>query len=143
MRSRLLIPGKALAAAALLLALSGCAASTQLSGGNGAVSAVAPPDGPTAIADIATGNIDSATACRRLTGRIQVRILQIRDRRNEQPSLVSRAVAWAMKPFHGASSASLAGESTVADVRDLQTYNRALAQRGCPSFDLAAELANT
>ncbi len=133
----------AVIAAMLLLGLGGCTAATQLSGGDAALATNSLAQGPTAVSDIATGNIGSSTDCRRLTGRMQVRILQIRDRRNEKPSLVSRAIAWAMQPFHGPSVASAEAGNTVADVRDLQTYNRALKARGCASFDLATELANT
>ena len=79
--------------------------------------------------------------CRRLTGRAQVRILQVRDRMSEQPSTVSKVMRWAMSLFGGSNTGVEPGDvSARTDVAMLKAYNGALAEKGCPTFDLASEL---
>jgi hypothetical protein len=80
--------------------------------------------------------------CKRLTGRMQIRILQIRDRTVETgTSVASQAMQSAFAPLVGGSmrGADPAAEHA-RDLAQLEAYNRRLAEKGCRTFDLAAEL---
>ena len=80
--------------------------------------------------------------CRRLTGRMQVRLLSLRGADYKvAPTGTSATVRSA------ASSAFMTGTSENAERRAamdrpvLESYNRRLVELGCPSFDLDKELA--
>lgn len=84
-----------------------------------------------------------ALDCRALTGRMAVRIVQIRDfQTRTQTTSLSRGLQSAAKPAFGGS-----GEGTDPDgryARDramLNAYNQRLAAQNCANFDLDAELA--
>lgn len=80
--------------------------------------------------------------CKRLTGKMQVRILQIRDHDPaRKPSAVGNAL-WSMhNPLIGGSTR---GMDPVAEHRAdhamLEAYNKRLAEKKCKTFDLEAEL---
>ena len=80
--------------------------------------------------------------CKKLTGRIQLRLLSLRDAAAvESSSTAARAI-------HGAAGAALGGSIARADPdaerrRDramLEAYNKQLAAKGCKTFELEAEL---
>lgn len=81
--------------------------------------------------------------CRTLTGRMAVRIMQLRDYENRaQATLVSRAVQSTASPiFGGGSSAGLDPDGRYArDRAQLVAHNGLLAEKDCANFDLEAEL---
>lgn len=84
-----------------------------------------------------------ALDCRTLTGRMAVRIVQIRDfQTRSQTTSLSRGLQTAAKPAFGGS-----GEGTdpygryARDRAQLEAYNQRLAEKNCANFDLDAELA--
>lgn len=100
-----------------------------------------------------SGTIDAAGAyqlsaeeltfdCKRLSGKMQVRILQIRDYDPaRQTSAVGTALQTMHNPFIGGSTRGMdrAAEHR-ADLAMLHAYNRRLAEKKCRTFDLDAEL---
>lgn len=85
--------------------------------------------------------------CRRLTGRMQVRILQIRDRMKAQPDTVLATVRSALSTTSrvimsgsATSNGHSAADRTKRDIEMLKAYNRTLASKNCATFDLNAEL---
>ncbi|MBN8913692.1 MAG: hypothetical protein J0H65_16880 [Rhizobiales bacterium] len=81
--------------------------------------------------------------CRKLTGRMAVRIVQIRDfQTRTQTTSLSRGLQTVAKPAYGGS-----GEGTdpygryTRDRAQLEAYNQRLAEKNCANFDLDAELA--
>jgi hypothetical protein len=86
---------------------------------------------------------EQALDCRKLTGRMAVRIVQIRDfQTRTQATSLSRSLQVAAKPVYGGS-----GEGSdpyaryTRDRAQLEAYNQRLAEKNCPNFDLEAELA--
>jgi hypothetical protein len=132
-----------LSASALLLALASCTSSP-------------PKDGAPAMAPAAAAAADStqpeggyvlsaqelALSCRKLTGRMQVRILQIRDyEQRAKPSPASRLAQQAATSLHGGSRHDIDPEAEYRrDRAMLEAYNRRLAAKNCKTFDLEAEL---
>ena len=115
------------------------------------------PNAKTAPAQV--GSVDASGAyrmsaeelgydCKRLTGRMQVRLLQTRDYKPGQnaPSAISQGVRSVADPVAGV----LLGKATVYgadrdkqhanDVAMLRAYNAQLASKGCRTFNLDAEL---
>lgn len=81
--------------------------------------------------------------CRTLTGRMAVRIVQLRDYRSRaQATAVSRGIQSTVSPiFGGGSSAGLDPDGRYArDRAQLAAYNTLLAEKDCANFDLDAEL---
>lgn len=83
--------------------------------------------------------------CSKLTGLIQVRVLQIRGYGpDHRGSLAARSVQSVATPIFGGTTMGLDPDGQYAkDVAMLQAYNRQLAAKGCKTFDLAAELKRT
>jgi hypothetical protein len=83
-----------------------------------------------------------ALDCKKLTGRMRLRILQLRTSADRHPtSEVSRTAQSMVTPFLGGSQY---GADPAADqARDraiLEAYNRQLAAKSCRTIDLEAEL---
>jgi hypothetical protein len=80
--------------------------------------------------------------CKRLTGRMQVRILQSRDASTRpEGSDASRAIKSVTTPLLGSTSFGLDPVGQAArDRAVLEAYNRQLAAKNCATFDLEAEL---
>jgi hypothetical protein len=86
--------------------------------------------------------------CKKLNGRMQVRILQLRAELSDptRPSSASQALQTvtnpALKLMYGGSSSY--GTDRAAglgrDRAQLEAYNAQLAAKSCPTYDLAAEL---
>jgi len=84
---------------------------------------------------------EQALDCRRITGRMQVRILQVRDRMERKPSLVTRLRSSLQGLGSDRDAPTLGSEAaTERDLAILKAYNRQLAAKSCPTFDLGAEL---
>lgn len=119
----------------LAMALSGCA-------GQG-------PGLPAAITTSSTTRGDqtpkatdyAALNCRRLNGRMQVRILQIRDRLGDQQNPIYAALRSAMNLVQASNAAPTnLDRATARDVQILRAQNQARGEKGCPQFDLKNEL---
>lgn len=150
-----------LAALALAgLAVSGCASQgTDIAGPVVPVTTGANPPGP-AAAPSATPVVQTVSqlpvpgayqlteeerglGCKRLTGRMAVRIVQIRDYQSRsQASGLARSIQASVKPMFGGPGEGTDPAATYArDRAKLEAYNQELARRQCPNFDLDAELA--
>lgn len=83
--------------------------------------------------------------CRTLTGRMAVRIMQLRDYHSRvQASAASRGIQSTVSPILGGGSGSSAGLDPdgryARDRAQLAAYNELLAQKDCANFDIEAEL---
>jgi hypothetical protein len=76
--------------------------------------------------------------CKKLTGRMAVRIVQIRDYRTRtQTTAVSRTLQTATGAVLGGTKEGTDPEGRYArDRAQLDAYNRRLAEKDCPNFDL-------
>jgi hypothetical protein len=110
--------------------LGGCAGS-----GTGGGSDALLPQGYTLTAE------EKALDCRRLTGRIQVRLLALRGEAYKvQPSAASQSMRSATSAAMGTDTAKNAANRTATDRPVLEAYNGRLVELGCPSFDIGKEL---
>ncbi len=85
---------------------------------------------------------DLALDCRKLTGRMAIRIRQVRASQTEtKTSGLSRGLQQAATPFIGGTTRGINPEGdTARDVGLLTAYNARLAEKNCPVFDLDAQL---
>lgn len=83
--------------------------------------------------------------CRRLTGLMQIRILQVRGYdSNKQASAVARGMQSFATPIWGGTKEGVDPEGQHRkDLAMLEAYNQRLAEKKCKTFNLAAELATT
>ncbi|MCC7250369.1 hypothetical protein [Hyphomicrobium sp.] len=83
-----------------------------------------------------------ALDCRTLTGRMAVRIVQIRDyHTRSQATVLSRGMQTVSKPAWGGSGEGTdPGARYARDRAMLEAYNHRLAEKNCANFDLDAEL---
>ncbi|MGE5267649.1 MAG: hypothetical protein ACM3L9_09820 [Deltaproteobacteria bacterium] len=85
---------------------------------------------------------EKALDCKRLTGRIQVRLLSLRGEEYKvQPSEVSQSMRTATSTAMGTDTAKNAAARAASDRPMLEAYNKRLVELGCPSFDISKELA--
>ncbi len=85
---------------------------------------------------------EQALDCKSLTGSMTIKIIQMRDAGNRaKPSAVAATAQGAMRPLFGGTTT---GQSLEDDLRRdrarLETMNRQLATKGCPTFDIDADL---
>lgn len=80
--------------------------------------------------------------CKSLTGRMQVRILQIRDHETQSKSTAAaRTMQSASTQVFGGSTFGADPDAQYAKDRAmLEAYNKQLAAKDCSTFDLASEL---
>jgi hypothetical protein len=80
--------------------------------------------------------------CKKLTGVMQVRILQIRDYDpSQKASMVARGVQSVATPIWGGTTAGIDPDGQYRkDLAMLEAYNNRLASKNCKTFDLSAEL---
>jgi hypothetical protein len=85
---------------------------------------------------------EMAYDCKKLTGIMQVRILQMRGKDGHANiSLASRGVRTVNQSVFGASAGDISPEAQYTqDHAMLEAYNRQLAVKNCKTFDIAAEL---
>lgn len=84
---------------------------------------------------------EKALDCRRLTGRIQVRLLALRGEAYKvQPSAAAQNMRSATSAALGTDTAKNAAIRTTTDRPVLEAYNGRLVELGCPSFDIGKEL---
>ncbi|HFB2049005.1 MAG TPA: hypothetical protein TECP_01374 [Hyphomicrobiaceae bacterium MAG_BT-2024] len=86
-----------------------------------------------------------ALPCSKLRGRIQLRILEVRDRDEKQhPSTIAssmRRTADSSGVWHNMGSLSDVGSSN--DISVLTAYNQRLTQLGCQNYNISVELDYT
>jgi len=128
--------------------LAACIWLSACAGGSGLPAATS----PFGASSISTGTVPAGAAssgtgilsrverqldCRRINGRMQVRILQIRDRLGNNAGLFESIgdslASWV-------ASSDRLDPASQRDVAQLQAYNTVLARKDCPTFDLEAEL---
>lgn len=80
--------------------------------------------------------------CKRLTGRMQVRILQIRDTSERgNGNMIARGLQSTLTPVLGGTTYGVDRQADFArDKAVLEAMNRQLATKNCATFDLEAEL---
>lgn len=85
---------------------------------------------------------EKALDCRKLTGRMQIRILQIRDRSGGYGTTsASRGMQTAAGAVFGGTAYGTDVETQRSrDVAMLEAYNAELKAKNCPTFNLADEL---
>jgi hypothetical protein len=83
--------------------------------------------------------------CSKLTGTMQIRILQLRGYdTNKQASAAARGLQALATPIFGGTKEGVDPDAQYRrDVAMLEAYNRQLASKKCKTFDLASELAAT
>jgi hypothetical protein len=83
-----------------------------------------------------------ALDCKKLTGRAQIRIMQLRDYElRHHGSLAARTTQQVVVPLFGGSSYGADPEADYKrDRAMIEAYNRRLAEKKCRVFDLAKEL---
>lgn len=135
----------ALVMLAMPLALAGCAQGNLSSG-----TPLEAPLAPGASAG-ATGTVtksgyalsadEQALECKQLTGRMQIRILELRDyNERNRSTMLSRALQTGTATF-GGPKAGLDPDGTYAtDMARLEAYNQQLAAKGCKTYDLESQL---
>jgi hypothetical protein len=134
--------------ASALLGLAGCAASIPetTSTANLLTPVVATSSSPLPGPSKAGGYVLSADEqnyeCKQLSGRMQIRILEIRDyNERSQTSKVSQALKSAVTPFFGGGTHGTdPGGDYAKDRAMLEAYNTQLAAKGCKTYNLDAEL---
>ena len=126
----------------LAICTGGCAASNT-----SATSSLAPASGPVGqpMLSKATYQLsadEQALACKQLTGRMQIRILEIRDyNERNRTTLLARALQSGTTSVVGGSSTGTDPDGTYAKDRAvLEAYNAQLAAKGCKTYDLESEL---
>lgn len=129
-----------------ILALGGCAASAGpggtalVSGGSTSVSAETAAPAANSPAYVLSDE-EKGIDCKRLTGRMKIRILQIRDdRKRVRSSELSRSLHAAQGQFGGSAAGSDPDGDAARDRAMLAAYNGQLAAKGCKTLDLEAEL---
>jgi len=110
-------------------------------------------DTPTPSTEVVTGAIPGGAYqlsadelkydCRKLTGLMQIRILQIRGYdANKQASAAARNMQSIATPIWGGTKEGVDPDAQYRrDLAMLQAYNARLASKQCKTFDLTAELA--
>lgn len=114
-----------------LAALTGCANEPPAT-----TASLASPAAAAGAYQLTSAEID--LNCKDLTGRMQLRILDIRDyEQGRQTSAASRALT---SIFGGTQAGSNPSQRYANDRARLEAYNRRLRELSCPSFDLEADL---
>jgi hypothetical protein len=131
--------GLVLSAVALLCA---CASTQQI---DSPPSLINNPDYNASTRTYQPSTKERALSCNKITGLMQVRILQIRGYgADDKGSLAARGVQSVTTPIFGGTTVGIDPDGQYAkDVAMLEAYNRLLAEKKCKTFDLATELKRT
>ena len=124
--------------------LCGCA-STQTDDAPSLISDTQPSTGAAAAGGYQLSPTELAYDCKKLTGTMQIRILQMRGR---DPNASGGGVAQAMQsittPIFGGTTETLDPKVRYqSNYAMLQAYNARLAEKRCNTFDIDAELKKT
>jgi hypothetical protein len=98
--------------------------------------------GPAEAADAAPASAEDAEAdCKRMAGRVQLRLLEVRSGMSpEQSSLLSRSLQSVGAALGGSNQGLDADTPLAREVAELEASNKRLAERNCRSFDIAKAL---
>lgn len=120
----------------ILIGFGGCAASNDTGSLLTPVAAASSSSTHELSAD------EQALECKQLMGRMQIRILEIRDyNERNTTTLASRALQSGVGTVFGGTTSGLDPNGQYAKDRAmLEAYNKQLAAKGCKSYDLNAEL---
>ena len=131
----------AMGLAAMVSALT-CACTSASTGGPPAIAAKPPLTGDAAGFTYQLSAKENAYACKKLTGIMQVRILQMRGQQaHARSSLASRGLHTVSQSVFGGNPAAIDPQQQYTqDHAMLEAYNRQLATKKCKKFDIAAEL---
>jgi hypothetical protein len=111
-------------------------------------------DVPRPAGDMVTGSVPAAGYqlsadelkydCKKLTGTMQIRILQVKGYdSNKQASLAARGMQAFATPIWGGTKEGLDPEAQHRkDLAMLEAYNARLAEKHCKTFNLATELGS-
>lgn len=99
--------------------------------------------GAPTLADAILTDEEAALDCKKINGRMQILILQIRDYPDrENGSMLSRGLQSLTVPLIGGTHTGLDPDGRYQrDVRRLEAFNARLVQLKCPTFDLEYELS--
>ncbi len=126
-----------------LAGIGAALASWSLSGCAGSVEVVPPQVSQNGVYQLNAEEL--ALDCRKLTGRMQIRILQVRSYSEKQPtSGLSKGLQSSITPVFGGTGQGMNPDAQYAvDRAQLEAYNKQLVAKGCKSYDLDAALATT
>lgn len=137
------------------LSMAGCASAPETSGfalAGETPSAETPASPKTTVTAVTASKAGAAPAyvlndeeksvdCKRLTGRMKIRILQIRDYNSRaKTTALSRGLQLAQSQFYGTSHGIDPDSEYAKDRAMLEAYNAQLASKGCATLDLDKEL---
>jgi len=131
----------AIGLAAMVSALV-CACTSASTGGPPAIAGKPPLTDDAAGFTYQLSEKEKAYDCKRLTGIVQVRILQMRgEQAHAKTTLASRGMQSVSQSVFGGNAAVIDPEQRYTqDHAMLEAYNRQLAAKNCKTFDIAAEL---
>ena len=138
----------ALALVIALASVTACASPSATGLGSGTAVPIIPASATTTMAASTAAGTYQLSAdeleldCKKLSGRMQIRILEIRDfNERATASMTARALQSGATTVFGGSSSGTDPKGTYArDRAMLEAYNRQLIAKGCKSYDLDAEL---
>ncbi|MCC0010100.1 MAG: hypothetical protein H6875_06590 [Hyphomicrobiaceae bacterium] len=101
------------------------------------------PAGPLWADEYTLTKSEKGLDCRRMAGRMQIRILELRDGGARSfGSVAAEGLQGTVVPLFGGTSRGLsAAEDAQRDLARLRAMNAELISRKCPHYDLDAELA--
>jgi hypothetical protein len=104
-----------------------------------------PPANPASASSYQLSEQELKYDCKKLTGTMQVRILQIRDYdSSKKTSALARSMQTVATPIWGGTTAGMDPDGQYRKDRAmLEAYNAQLAAKKCKTFNLAAELQST
>ncbi len=131
--------------AVIATALLGACASNGVEGPSASFVPAGEATSSTAASGYTLNAQEKGLDCKRLTGKIQIRILELRTYASQtQASALSRTLQAASKPVFGGTSAGIDPNGEHArELAQIDAYNRELAAKDCRSFNLAAALASS
>ena len=84
---------------------------------------------------------EKSVDCKRLTGRMKIRIMQLRDEASRvRTTELSRSLQSATSQFGGSSAGTDPDADHRRDMGMLEAYNGQLAAKGCKTLELSTEL---
>ena len=136
---------RAISAAIMLVALGACANSETTTKPFNFTTDPGPKAAGGEGAGYALSTEEQGWDCKKLAGRMQVRILDVRGyATREKTTMASRGLHSAGKMVFGGTNAGLnTGHQHAKDLAMLETFNQRLIAKDCRSYDLSAALAGT
>jgi hypothetical protein len=134
-----------IASLAAAAALAGACASTQIDQPPSLVSDAPLANDAAAMGGYQLSESEKKYDCKKLSGTMHVRILQIRDYDpSKKASAVARGIQSVSTPVFGGTTAGIDPDGQYRKDRAmLDAYNQQLAAKGCKTFDIDAELKSS